>query len=466
MGLDFFAEAHHPSWTLAALAMGSRASSTPEHPTSSLQQFGFAINFFFPALAVIIVGLRVYSRLKTKQFAVDDGLIILAMVLSIGETATTYMYMKTNFVAVHAWNIPADYDVVQANIWNFAVQVLYNPILAIVKTSMLLFLLKLGSQKPGVRWCIYALNTFNLSLMVAIFLIVIFQCRPIAYNWDTSIAGGTCIQQGAFYVATAALTLFTDVLTLAIPFWIFLDLKMPLRIKIVLIFVFLLGGIVTVVGIVRLWYIYTGFFKPPTADSTYSLGFCTSGIETNLAIVCASAPSLRGLVRSWFPRFFSSNRPSGTPYYEDRYRLGDSSNFDESNTAAHRRIGTGYGRGSKAGGSRIGKDGSRNADGTTVGGEGSTAGKSIALRDLKNKGSGMGISSHTTTHTAIGGGSPTASEEEIMSYNGIIRTTDVTVHYDEESNSARKDSIDSHHQSDRRSNSNSIGIGATVKEGV
>ncbi|EPE04902.1 cfem domain-containing protein [Ophiostoma piceae UAMH 11346] len=466
MGLDLFSDAQHPSWTLAALAMASRASSTTDNPTSPLQQFGFALNFFFPSLALIIVGLRIYSRAQTKQLALDDALIIIAMVLSIGETATTYMYMKTNFIAIHAWNIPADYDAVQANIWNFAVQVLYNPILALVKTSMLLFLLKLGRQKPGVRWCIYALNTFNLSLMVAIFLVVIFQCKPIAYNWDHSIEGGTCIDQGSFYVATTALTLFTDVLTLAIPFWVFLDLKMPLRVKIVLFFVFLLGGIVTVVGIVRLWYIYTAFFKPPGSDPTYSLGFCTSGIETNLAIICASAPSLRGLVRSWFPRFFSSNRPSGNPYYEDRYRLGDSSNFNESNAAGGRRGGNGYGRGSKAAGSRIGHDGSRNMDGNTVVGESSSAGKSIALRDLKNKGGGMGISGHSTTHTAIGGGSPTASEEEIMSYNGIIRTTDVMVHYDDESQNARKDSIDSHHHSDRQSNSNSIGLGATVKESV
>lgn len=461
MGLDMFADSQHPLRTLAALAVNSRATSTDTYPTSSLQQFGFAVTIFFPILAFIIICLRVYSRVNTKQFGIDDAIIILAMAMSIGETATTYMYMKTNFVGIHAWNVPADYDVIQANIWNFSVQVLYNPILALVKTSMLLFLLKLGSQKPGVRWCIYVLNTFNLSLMVAIFLVVIFQCKPIAYNWDTSIEGGSCIEQGTFYVATAALTIFTDVLTLAIPFWIFLDLKMPLRVKVVLIFVFLLGAIVTVVGIVRLWYIYTAFFKPPSADPTYSLGFCTSGIETNLAIICASAPSLRGLIRSWFPRFFSSNRPSGNPYYEDRYRLGDSSNHNDS--MGGRRIGKGYARGSRIGGSRLGNDA---MDGNTAVGEGSTGGKSIQLRDLKNKG-GMGMGGHNTTHTAIGGGSPTASEEEIMSYNGIIRTTDVMVHYDDEHQGARKDSIESHHQSDRRSNSNSIGFtSATAKESV
>ena len=148
--------------------------------------------------------------------------------------------MKTNFIGIHFKDIPA-HDPVPPLIWNFAVQVLYNPILSLVKTSVLLFLLRLGGQKPGVPWTIHALNVFNIGLMIAIFLVVLFQCNPIAFNWNTTIAGGKCIQQGTFYVATAALTIFTDLLVLALPFWIFLDLKMPLKLKIALICVFLLG---------------------------------------------------------------------------------------------------------------------------------------------------------------------------------------------------------------------------------
>lgn len=214
----------------------------PLYPTSPLQQFGFAIILFFPLLALFIVGLRVYSRVKSKQFGADDYLIVLTMVFSIAETATMYKCMQTNFIGVHVVDIPVTYDVRQAAIWNFAVQVLYNPILALVKTSMLLFLLKLGSQKPGVRWCIHILNALNLSLMVAIFVTVIFECTPVAFSWDKTIEGGTCIQEGVFLIATNALTIFTDLLNLALPFWVFLGLKMPLRVKVALLFVFMIGG--------------------------------------------------------------------------------------------------------------------------------------------------------------------------------------------------------------------------------
>lgn len=148
--------------------------------------------------------------------------------------------MKTNFIGIHIYDVPV-VDATEGLIWNWVVQVLYNPILALVKTSVLLFLLRIGGQKPGVTWAIHALNFFNLALMVAIFIVVIFQCDPIAFNWDTSIEGGKCIKQGTFYLSTAALTILTDVLVLALPFWIFLDLKMPRKAKIALIFVFFLG---------------------------------------------------------------------------------------------------------------------------------------------------------------------------------------------------------------------------------
>jgi hypothetical protein len=152
------------------------------------------------------------------------------------------MFMKTNFIGIHFKDIPfGAFDTRPGLIWNFAVQVLYNPILALVKTSVLLFLLRLGGQKPGVRISIHVVNFINIALMVAIFLVVMFQCWPVDFNWNPAIEGGKCIEQGVFYLATAGLTLFTDVLVLALPIWIFADLKMKLKTKIALMVVFLFG---------------------------------------------------------------------------------------------------------------------------------------------------------------------------------------------------------------------------------
>lgn len=81
--------------------------------------------------------------------------------------------------------------------------------------------------------------------MVAIFIVVIFQCTPIEANWWTpsemAAKNGQCIKQGAFYVVTAALTIFTDILVLLVPFWIVMGLKMARRMKVAVIGIFFLG---------------------------------------------------------------------------------------------------------------------------------------------------------------------------------------------------------------------------------
>jgi hypothetical protein len=151
--------------------------------------------------------------------------------------------MRTSYIGVHIFDIPPEADLTLGMRWNYTLQLLYNPILAIVKTSVLMFMLRLGGTKRAFRWAIHALNVFNICLAFGIFFACMFQCQPIPYFWDKTIPGGSCVNMGAFYVSTAALTILTDILVLALPFWIFLGLKMPVRVKIALLFVFLLGAV-------------------------------------------------------------------------------------------------------------------------------------------------------------------------------------------------------------------------------
>lgn len=126
--------------------------------------------------------------------------------------------------------------------WNYAVEILYNPILALVKASVLILLLRLFGQKDGVRTYIYVLNTLNILLMAGTFFAVVFQCIPVEFNWDKSIIGGHCINQSLLFTVTASFNILTDLLVLALPVWIFWGLRIPKRTKIALLFVFLLGG--------------------------------------------------------------------------------------------------------------------------------------------------------------------------------------------------------------------------------
>lgn len=120
-------------------------------------------------------------------------------------------------------------------------QILYNPILALVKSSVLIFLSRLFGQKDWIRRFLLWLNVANISQMVAVFFAITLQCLPIAFNWDPTIRGGRCVDRRVLFISTAVFNIVTDLLILGLPLWVFSSLKIPKRTKIALLFVFLLG---------------------------------------------------------------------------------------------------------------------------------------------------------------------------------------------------------------------------------
>lgn len=63
-------------------------------PPSRPQIFVLVINFLFPALALLVVSVRVAGRVAANQFAVDDWLVCIAMLMSIAETVISFFCMS------------------------------------------------------------------------------------------------------------------------------------------------------------------------------------------------------------------------------------------------------------------------------------------------------------------------------------------------------------------------------------
>lgn len=134
-------------------------------------------------------------------------------------------------------------DAVPAYYWSFVMQVLYNPVLALVKASVLVLLLRIGSHWARVKWMIYTLQVLNFVLMLAIFLVVMFQRIPIRAYWDPNVTAIRTINAETFIVVSAGITIVGDILVLAIPIWLFAGLQVRMATKLGLIFVFLLSGL-------------------------------------------------------------------------------------------------------------------------------------------------------------------------------------------------------------------------------
>lgn len=64
-------------------ALPQQSLDLASYPTTGLQQFGLFIVIFFPVVSVLLVGLRVYDRARTKTVGIDDYFIIAATVRCI-----------------------------------------------------------------------------------------------------------------------------------------------------------------------------------------------------------------------------------------------------------------------------------------------------------------------------------------------------------------------------------------------
>lgn len=175
--------------------------------------------------------------------------------------------------------------------------------MALVKNAVLIFFLRLGRIFERLRLFILSLLVFNNLMMVGIFVAVIFQCVPISKTFHPEVPG-TCINLPQFFIATAALTILTDILVLIIPTWLLWDLNMKPRKKIATIFLLSLGFLVTSISVYRVYYLINIYYGPPDPDPTYSVGGTSSTIEVNLAIIAACGPFLKPLIVRFLPNFF------------------------------------------------------------------------------------------------------------------------------------------------------------------
>ncbi|KAJ5768081.1 hypothetical protein N7533_000664 [Penicillium manginii] len=281
------------------------------------QKLALGIVVAFPILGGLAVILRLWSRaLSRSALTSDDYLIIVGYILAVSQSVTSWYYIKTNYVGIHTTDIPLDYDVKKGLIWNFINQLLYNPTLTIIKLSILVFLRRLESRSRVVNALIWTSMGMVIGLFVAVLFVDIFQCTPIARVYDMSIVGGTCIDQGAFYVSTAALNLFTDIIVLSIPIIITWNLQMPIRRKLAVCVILCLGGVATAIGVWRIIILAEAFLSHKVVkDPTYSIGFVSSAIEVNVAVVTACGPSMKAIASKYLPRLLGTSRGGGTSGY-------------------------------------------------------------------------------------------------------------------------------------------------------
>ena len=131
----------------------------------------------------------------------------------------------------------------------------------------------------------------------------------------------------------------------------------------------------------------------------YNIAYVWTAVEVNLAVISCSMPALRPLFSRLLPRLFGST-----------------------NSGNNNRSGGAHGDSTIGG-----------ASGTlTYGGSGASRSHQRESHAMNYMFKDLNLHpARKQAHTEIRGVSPDGSEEEIMTYNGILRTTNVNVRYED-----------------------------------
>ncbi|KAF2850985.1 hypothetical protein T440DRAFT_554743 [Plenodomus tracheiphilus IPT5] len=289
-------------------------------PTYPLQLTCLGVIYGTPLLASIFVILRIYTRRKLNlRLSWDDWLIILPLLLSIALIGPSHRHVKMWHVGVHIWEVPPDeiepnYDEYYAVVMAF--NLLNIPILPLVKSSIILLLLRAGSVIEWLKRVLYAILIFTVGSALIPWFLYIFICPPQTGNtWKPTTFGGLhCMgrhRMGEMLIWVTCANLFTDLLILPIPFIIVRRMMSArLRSRLVVLAVFTCSLAVTGIGAAKIYLSYRDrlytLFKP---DWTYPIDYCISHIENNVAIIVANIPILRGLVTRWVFNFRTKATP-------------------------------------------------------------------------------------------------------------------------------------------------------------
>ncbi|CAG8959700.1 hypothetical protein HYFRA_00001606 [Hymenoscyphus fraxineus] len=263
------------------------------------------------SLATVFVVARLISRfviLKTRT--ADDWCMIVAWFLAFG-LSFSIDYGTAKGLGRRDVDIPSDW-LPSLRRAEYAFTILYNPALMATKNSILIFYLRMAKHTQNhLRLASYiTLALVNIGGLTLTFLNA-FQCNPVSAAHDIHQTGAKCMSIVTLYLCSAPVNIFTDLAILVLPIPVLTGMRLPSRQKTVLIVTFTLGVFVTIVDVIRIFYLQQSSDQLSTRKNTFgattdfswyaSTALLWSAVEVNVGIICACIPTLKPLVKRILP---------------------------------------------------------------------------------------------------------------------------------------------------------------------
>ncbi|KAL2846387.1 hypothetical protein BJY01DRAFT_247291 [Aspergillus pseudoustus] len=184
--------------------------------------------------------------------------------------------------------------------------------MALVKLSLLASYLRFLTV-PLFRHVNWAMIVLVACWAISFLVATITACRPLHAYWDLELrATAKCTDDPARTLAFTVSNLITDVIVLVVPVPTFWRLKLPIRERLALTGLMSLGLLACAASGVRLYYAHRIYnVSYDTSWEGYSLPLWIL-VEINLAVICASIPTLRPLMQRYLaPKQGSNSELSG-----------------------------------------------------------------------------------------------------------------------------------------------------------
>ncbi|EPE31836.1 hypothetical protein GLAREA_11918 [Glarea lozoyensis ATCC 20868] len=266
-------------------------------------------------IVTLSLTLRLYTRkFIVRKLAIDDYLCILAWCLSVVYSGLN-LRAVANGMSRHQWdfdrlNSASSFQPFTLGIWIYLIYA------AIVKLACLFFYRTIFVTSGKTNFFVN-LGIVGVSILyIAMFLLQVNQCTPVARVWDWQVPG-TCRKSGFGAYSSSAVNAFTDIYVLIVPIPAVLALPLRACRKFRVISVFSLGLSACSISIVRIFMI-TSIYK--TKDFTWTITKVTtwSVIEINTGLLCACLLVLPAfLKRHWPQNYTTGTCKAGNPHAED-----------------------------------------------------------------------------------------------------------------------------------------------------
>ncbi|KAH7166157.1 hypothetical protein EDB81DRAFT_277022 [Dactylonectria macrodidyma] len=288
-----------------------------DHEIDLTEENGIALvgtAIVFLAVSWISVALRTYTRaFLMKGYQADDWLMLVGQLIFTVSCVFILIGVHDG-LGRHNKAIKNDSEEVNALMWQALATATYVLDMMFIKLSIGVFLLRLSAQKV-YTWILWVSLAIITVWSCVIFFWDIFQCSPVAKQWDFRITGGTCVTPDQIIAAAysiSVMTILSDWLYALLPIPMLWTVKMTKQAKATVIVILGLGIFASIATLIRLRFL---------ADLTDTDDILFAGtdamvwtlVEPGVAIVASSLATIRPLLRAMkIKGFESTDRTYGT----------------------------------------------------------------------------------------------------------------------------------------------------------